>query len=106
MSVMTVLGPVKREALGVTLAHEHLLIDLRNQAEIDIRAIQRSLSQVGQLLPPEDRARIEQAVAEVQALAAGNEPDPLHKRLDELGRMTARLAELSIKQVLTDEGGK
>ena len=31
MNVMTVLGSVQREALGVTLAHEHLLIDLRNQ---------------------------------------------------------------------------
>ncbi len=31
MNVMTVLGPVEAEALGVTLVHEHLLIDLRNQ---------------------------------------------------------------------------
>jgi phosphotriesterase-related protein len=31
MNAMTVLGPVEPEALGVTLAHEHLLIDLRNQ---------------------------------------------------------------------------
>jgi phosphotriesterase-related protein len=31
MNVMTVSGPVRPEALGVTLVHEHLLIDLRNQ---------------------------------------------------------------------------
>jgi len=31
MSVMTVLGPVAAEDLGVVLPHEHLLIDLRNQ---------------------------------------------------------------------------
>ena len=31
MSVMTVLGPVCADALGVTLAHEHLFLDLRNQ---------------------------------------------------------------------------
>ncbi len=27
--VMTVLGPIEPEALGITLTHEHLLIDLR-----------------------------------------------------------------------------
>ncbi len=29
--VMTVLGPIHAESLGITLAHEHLFIDLRNQ---------------------------------------------------------------------------
>ncbi len=34
--VMTVLGPINAESLGITLAHEHLFIDLRNQfAEFD-----------------------------------------------------------------------
>lgn len=31
MSVMTVLGPISSESLGITLSHEHLFIDLRNQ---------------------------------------------------------------------------
>ncbi|MHB1357695.1 MAG: phosphotriesterase family protein [Anaerolineae bacterium] len=31
MSVMTVLGPVEVSTLGITLPHEHLFIDLRNQ---------------------------------------------------------------------------
>ncbi len=31
MSVMTVTGPVETDSLGITLAHEHLFIDLRNQ---------------------------------------------------------------------------
>ena len=31
MPVMTVLGPVRADSLGITLVHEHLLIDLRNQ---------------------------------------------------------------------------
>lgn len=30
-SVMTVLGPVSVDSLGITLSHEHLLLDLRNQ---------------------------------------------------------------------------
>ena len=31
MSVMSVLGPVERDDLGIVLPHEHLFIDLRNQ---------------------------------------------------------------------------
>jgi phosphotriesterase-related protein len=31
MSVTTVLGPIEADSLGVTLAHEHIFIDLRNQ---------------------------------------------------------------------------
>lgn len=31
MSIMTVTGPISAEQLGITLAHEHLFIDLRNQ---------------------------------------------------------------------------
>lgn len=31
MRVVTVLGEIEADALGITLAHEHLLLDLRNQ---------------------------------------------------------------------------
>jgi len=31
MSVMTVIGPIEPDAMGVTLPHEHLFLDLRNQ---------------------------------------------------------------------------
>ena len=80
----------------------HRLIDLRNQADVDIRAIRRTMGRVGDALPADERARIEQAIAEVEKLAAGVEPDPLHKRLDELGRMTRKLAELGIKKTLME----
>ena len=31
MSVVTVFGEIEADALGITLPHEHLLLDLRNQ---------------------------------------------------------------------------
>lgn len=31
MSVMTALGPVQSDKLGIVLSHEHIFIDLRNQ---------------------------------------------------------------------------
>ena len=80
----------------------HRLIDLRNQADVDIRAIRRTMQRVGDGLPADERARIEQAIGEVEQLAAGSEPDILHKRLDDLGKMTLKLAELGIKKTLME----
>lgn len=31
MSIQTVTGPIQIEGMGITLPHEHLFIDLRNQ---------------------------------------------------------------------------
>ena len=31
MSIMTVLGPVEADSIGITLPHEHIFIDIRNQ---------------------------------------------------------------------------
>ena len=46
MAIMTVLGPIAPAQLGVTLAHEHCFIDLRNQysepVDIERRALGRS----------------------------------------------------------------
>ncbi|MDD4888524.1 MAG: molecular chaperone DnaK [Phycisphaerae bacterium] len=80
----------------------HRLIDLRNQADVDIRAIRKTLARVGDALPADERVKIEAAIADVERLAAGTEPDPLHKRLDELGKMTRRLAELGIRKTLME----
>jgi len=78
----------------------HRLIDLRNQADVDIRAIRRTMARVGEGLSPDEWYAIEQAIADVERLAKVDDPDPLHKRLDELGRMTTKLAELGIKKTL------
>ena len=42
---MTVLGPVASTALGVTLPHEHLFLDLRNQFQAPVDPEQRRLSE-------------------------------------------------------------
>ena len=44
MQAITVTGPVDAEALGITLPHEHLLLDLRNQFTEPADPIQRERS--------------------------------------------------------------
>ena len=43
MSVMTVLGPIPASALGVTLMHEHLLIDVSYKLQLPAEVTQRAL---------------------------------------------------------------
>jgi phosphotriesterase-related protein len=43
MSVMTVLGPIPASALGVTLMHEHLLIDVSYKVQVPAEVSQRAL---------------------------------------------------------------
>lgn len=97
------------EAESVTHAREdmtaHRLIDLRNQARLDIRAIERQLAKVGAQVDPPERADIERRVAQVRALAEADRPDPdaFHRALDAMDKATVRLAELAIRQTLTEE---
>ncbi len=98
------------EAQSVTHAKAdmiaHRLIDLRNQARLDIRAIERQLARVGDKLDAEYRAQIERGMAEVRAFVDLPQPDPnaFHKALDAMDKSTVRLAEIAIKATLTDEG--
>src|SRR5215469_16862902 len=43
MSVMTVFGPIPASALGVTLMHEHLLIDVSYKVQVPAEVSQRAL---------------------------------------------------------------
>ncbi len=83
----------------------HRLIDLRNQARLDIRAIEKQLAKVGDEMDAGYRAQVEQHVAEVKAMAdsSGVDPDKFHEALDAMDKSTVRLAELAITMTLREE---
>jgi molecular chaperone DnaK len=83
----------------------HRLIDLRNQARLDIRAIQKQIQKVADELDGGYRAEIEAKVTQVQALAEAGDADPdrFHEALDAMDKSTVRLAELSIAKTLREE---
>lgn len=81
----------------------HRLIDLRNKAQFDLRATQRSLSKAGHLLEPDQRKCIDDLISRVEKAADGDDCQAISQALTELGRSTVRLAELSIRQALTDD---
>ncbi len=83
----------------------HRLIDLRNQARLDMRAIEKQLTKVGDELDTDYRAEVETNVENVKALADAEKPDAdaLHQALDLMDKSTVRLAELAIAKTLRDE---
>jgi molecular chaperone DnaK (HSP70) len=83
----------------------HQLIDLRNQARLDMRAIERQINKVGDELDDAYRAEIAEKVAIVQKFVDTENPDAnaFHMALDAMDKATIRLAELAIKQTLAEE---
>lgn len=83
----------------------HRLIDLRNQARLDLRAIQRQLARVGREIDEGYRQQIEQHVMRVQSMIDEPNPDPdgFQKALHDMDHATVRLAELAIAQTLQQD---
>lgn len=83
----------------------HRLIDLRNQARLDIRAIEKQLAKVGEGIDAAYRTEIETKVAQVKALADAPDADAdtFHQALDAMDQSTVRLAELAIAKTLREE---
>jgi molecular chaperone DnaK (HSP70) len=83
----------------------HRLIDLRNQARLDIRAIEKQLTKVGDGLDAGYRAEIQAKVAEVKAMADAPDADAeqFHQALDAMDKSTVRLAEMAIVKTLREE---
>jgi len=82
----------------------HRLIDLRNQARLDMRAIQRQLDRVGEELEADYKQLIEDKLATVKELSEADQPDldQFHEALDAMDKATVRLAEIAIKKTLTE----
>ncbi|MAX27075.1 MAG: molecular chaperone DnaK [Phycisphaeraceae bacterium] len=99
----------RMETESMTHAREdmtaHQLIDLRNQARLDMRAIERQINKVGDELDDAYRVEIAQKVAIVQKFVDTENPDAneFHVALDAMDKATIRLAELAIKQTLAEE---
>ena len=80
----------------------HRLIDLRNNAKLDIRNIERQLAKVGDELEADYRQEVEAKMQAVRAFIDAEKPDAddFHEALTQMDHATVRLAELAIKQVL------
>jgi len=81
----------------------HRRIDLLNQVEFDTHKTEQMLAQVGHLLDPAERRRIETEIAALRDFARQTDDlDELYRRLTAFGHGTVHLAELGIRAALQD----
>lgn len=83
----------------------HRLIDLRNQARLDMRQIRKQLEKVGDELDADYRTEIEQKMAAVRQYLDADEPDAnaFAEALTAMDHATVKLAELAIARTLRDD---
>ena len=91
----------RMEEESYTFAREdmtaHRLIDLRNQVTFDTHKAEQALAKVGDLLDPDERSRIEDAMRRLRGLANESEDaETIFQELDRFGKMTVHLAEVAI----------
>lgn len=71
----------------------HELVNARNQADSLIHATQKSLSEVGEQLAAEEKAKIESAIDELKEAMQGNDKEVIEKRTQALSEASAKLME-------------
>ena len=83
----------------------HRLIDLRNQARLDMRAIERQLAKVGSDVDDAYRQQIKVKLAAVGGVAGADQPDAdaFSVALTDLDHSTVRLAEMAITRTLQED---
>ncbi len=84
----------------------HRLIDLRLNAQLDIRNIRKQLDRVGSDLPPDYVKQIEDHIAAVQGFIDAENPDAdaFGAAMTKMDHATIKLAEAAIARTLNEEG--
>jgi molecular chaperone DnaK len=75
-------------------------IELKNKADADIRHTGKALSQAGDALTEDERARIEAAKRNLEQAMAGNNVDALQQAVSRFGDVTLPLAERLMNSVI------
>src|ERR1700676_4320425 len=81
---------------------ERQVVEARTEAESILAATAKALvNEQSNILPSEERARIETAIAALKAAAAGTDYKLTRKRIDDLNHATEHLAELLMNSAVT-----
>jgi molecular chaperone DnaK len=79
-----------------------LLIETRTEADTVINHVERALRQAGGIVAPEERERIEAALAVLRTVREGSDRDQIRERTIDLNQATAPLAERMMEAAIKD----
>jgi molecular chaperone DnaK len=71
------------------------LVESRNKADALVHSTEKALKDLGEKVPPSDRANIENAVSDLKRALGGDDKDVIEKKAAELSRLAAALAQQS-----------
>ncbi|MDF2530202.1 MAG: Chaperone protein DnaK [Gammaproteobacteria bacterium] len=83
----------------------HELANTRNQADSLIHATKKSLAELGDKVPGEDRAKIESALKDLEAVAKGDDKAVIENKIEQLSQASAKMAEMLYSQQGQQAGG-
>ncbi len=69
------------------------LAETRNRADALVHAAEKSLKDLGEKVPSEDRARVEAAAADLKAVLRGDDKDIIEKKAEALAEAAAKVAQ-------------
>jgi molecular chaperone DnaK len=71
------------------------LVESRNKADALVHSTEKALKDLGEKVPPADRANIENAVSDLKRALGGDDKDVIEKKAAEVSRLAAALAQQS-----------
>jgi len=81
------------------------LIDLKNQSEAMVHATEKTLSDLGEKVEAEERARIESAISDLKDALKADDKDKIEARTSALAEASASMAQKAYEQAAADEDG-
>ena len=82
----------------------HELVDTRNEADNLIHSTKKSIKEVGDKLPNDDKQKIETAMSELEETMKGNDKDAIQAKSQALAETASKLAELMQAQQAGNQG--
>ena len=81
------------------------LVETRNKADALVHSTEKALKDLGEKVPPADRANIENAVGDLKRALGGDDKDVIEKKAAEVSRLAAALAQQSAEPGAGPSGG-
>jgi molecular chaperone DnaK len=81
------------------------LVESRNKADALVHSTEKALKDLGEKVPPADRANIENAVSDLKRALGGDDKEVIEKKAAEVSRLAAALAQQSAEAPNMDAGG-
>ncbi len=81
------------------------LVEVRNKADALIHAVEKSLKDLGDKVPGEERARAESAISDLRAALKSDDKDVIDKKADALAQASATIAQAAYAQTPGEAGG-